>query len=243
MTDESRRTRGPRALSLWFTPPTVETPGRRVALTRDRVVAEALAVISADGVAGLSMRGLATRLSVVPAALYRYVRSKEQLHDLVLDQVLAEVDPAVDPTLPWTRRVAVLAQRLRIVLEAHPGIAGLLKTRDPLTPHSLALAEAFLAPLMAAGLPEGHTARAYHLIYDYVLGFALSDRTSAGERRVEDSATRRRLIAFLRSLPSDRFPVLGVLGEHVWLDDRDDRFRANLHTILEGLQSPGSHTS
>ena len=50
---------------LWFTPPGGEQ-NRRPVLTRDRVVAEALAVISADGAAALSMRDLATRLGVVP---------------------------------------------------------------------------------------------------------------------------------------------------------------------------------
>jgi AcrR family transcriptional regulator len=99
------------------------------------------------------MRALATRLGVVPAALYRHVRSKEQLHDLVLDGVLAEVDHQLDHTLAWTEQVSTLTHRLRTVLESHPGIAGLLKTRDPLGPHSLAVAEAFLAPLRAAGLP------------------------------------------------------------------------------------------
>jgi hypothetical protein len=47
----------------------------------------------------------------------------------------------------------MLAHRLRVVLEEHPGVAALLKVRDPLGPHSLALAEAFLAPLRAAGSP------------------------------------------------------------------------------------------
>ena len=122
---------------------------RRRTLTRERVVAEALTVIGADGVDALSMRALATRLGVVPAALYRHVRNKEQLYDLVLDGVLAEVDYQVDHSLAWTEQVKVLAHRLRTVLENHPGIAGLLKTRDPLGPHSLALAEAFLAPLHA----------------------------------------------------------------------------------------------
>jgi len=65
---------------LWFTPPGGEQ-NRRPVLTRDRVVAEALAVISADGAAALSMRDLATRLGVVPAALYHHVGSKEQLYD------------------------------------------------------------------------------------------------------------------------------------------------------------------
>ncbi len=221
---------------LWFTPPDGKENRRRT-LTRERVVAEALAIISADGVGALSMRALAARLGVVPGALYRHVRSKEQLYDLILDGVLAEVDCHADQSLSWTGQVAALAQRLRTVLEGHPGIAGLLKTRDPLSPHSLALAEAFLAPLDAAGLPKRQAARAFRLIYDYTLGFALSDPTTPSEQRVQDAATRRELHAFLRSLPGDRFPVLAALGEHVWAGDRDERFTASLGILISGIQA------
>ena len=221
---------------LWFSPPSGDQSPRR-ALTRQRVIAEALAVISADGVQALSMRALAARLGVVPGALYRHVRSKEQLYDLILDGVLAEVDCQADPALPWAGQVTALARRLRTVLEDHPGIAALLKTRDPVSPASLALAEAFLAPLQAAGLPGRQAALAFRLIYDYTLGFALSDRTSASEQRLQDTTTRHQLHTFLRSLPTDRFPVLATLGEHVWLDDRDERFTASLHTLISGLQA------
>lgn len=221
---------------LWFNPPAGKENRRRT-LTREHVVAEALTIIGADGVDALSMRALATRLGVVPAALYRHVRNKEQLHDLVLDEVLAEVDCRVDHHPAWTERVTVLAHRLRTVLEDHPGIAGLLKTRDPLGPHSLALAEAFLAPLHAAGLPERDTGLAFSLIYDYTLGFAFSSSTSVNEQRVQDTATRNKLHAFLRSLPADRFPTLVALGEHVWLNNRDERFAAGLNTLLSGLQT------
>jgi AcrR family transcriptional regulator len=222
---------------LWFTPPAGDDENRRRALTRERVVAEALSVLGEDGVDALSMRALATRLGVVPAALYRHVRNKEQLHDLVLDRVLAEVDCEVDDSLAWTERVRVLAHRLRMVREDHPGIAGLLKVRDPLGPHSLALAEAFLAPLHAAGSPERETGLAFFLVYDYILGFALSSRTSVTEQRVRDAATRRELHAFFRSLPADRFPALVALGEHVWVDNRDERFAAGLDTLVDGLEA------
>src|SRR5579859_3573435 len=128
------------ARSLWFGAADEGNRGR-LALTRERVVAEALAVISADGAQALSMRAIAARLGVVPGALYRHVRSKEQLYDLVLDAVLAEVDCQEDPRAPWSGRVATLAHRLRTILEDHPGIAALLKARDPISPASLALAE------------------------------------------------------------------------------------------------------
>jgi AcrR family transcriptional regulator len=227
---------GDDARPLWFMHP-VREENRRRALTRDHVVAEALAVIAADGVDALSMRVLAARLGVVPGALYRHVRGKEQLHDLLLDGVLAEVDHGVDDRLAWTERVKALAHRLRTVLEAHPGVAGLLKTRDPLGPHSLALAEAFLAALHAGGLSGRQTGLAFCLVYDYTLGFALSDPTSVNEQRVQDPATRNRLHAFLRSLPADRFPTLVALGEHVWLDNRDERFAAGLDVLVGGLDA------
>jgi len=222
---------------LWFNPPAGRENRPRRALTRDRVAAEALEIISADGVEAFSMRALAARLGVVPGALYRHVHSKEQLFDLILDGVLAEVDRHVDDSQTWTAQVAELAQRLRAVLEDHPGIAALLKVRDPLSPHSLVLAEAFLASLEGAGLPDDQTALAFRLIYDYTVGFSLSDRNSAAEQRVRDPAARGELHAFLRALPADRFPMLAALGDRVWTDDRDDRFAASLGTIISGLQA------
>lgn len=237
MPDQSQPVSPVTTAPLWFNPPGGES--RRRQLTRGQVAAEALAFISKNGVAALSMRALASRLGVVPGALYRHVRSKEQLFDLVLDGVLAEVDTRPDPALSWTGQVTSLAQRLRTVLEAHPGIAGLLKARDPISPHSIVLAEAFLESLDAAGLSQRQTARAFRLIYDYTLGFALRDPSSPGEQVLQDATARDELHAFLRSLPPDRFPLLSSLGEHIWTADRDEQFSASLHTIIMGLQAGG----
>jgi AcrR family transcriptional regulator len=224
------------ARSLWFSPPT-DDQDRRAQLTRERVVAEALAVIAQDGAQALTMRRLAARLGVVPGALYHHVRNKQQLHDLVLDGILGEVDVHPDPSLAWTEQLKVLAHRLRAVLEQHPGVAGILKTRDPLGPHSLALAEAFLAPLQAAGFGDREAGLAFSLLVDYTIGFAVSSPpTSANEQRVRDPATRAQLHQFFRSLPPERFPALVALGEHVWLDNRDERFTAGLDVLVAGLE-------
>jgi len=222
--------------SLWFEPP-IHEQDRRHQLTRERVVAEALAVIAQDGVQALTMRRLAARLEVVPGALYHHVRNKQQLHDLVLDNVLAEVDVRLDPSLEWTGQLKLLAHRLRTVLEDHPGVAGILKTRDPLGPHSLTLAEAFLGPLQTARFGDGEAGLAFFLLLDYTIGFAVSNTpTSANEQRVRDPSTRAQLHQFFRSLPRDRFPALVALGEHVWVDNRDERFSAGLDMLVAGLE-------
>jgi AcrR family transcriptional regulator len=222
--------------SLWFDPP-INGQDRRQQLTRERVAAEALAVIAQDGIHALTMRRLAARLGVVPGALYHHVRNKQQLHDLVLDGVLAEVDVQLDPALGWTETLKLLAHRLRQVLEAHPGVAGILKTRDPLGPHSLALAEAFLGPLQAAGFGDREAGLAFFVLVDYTIGFAVSGTpTSVNEQRLRDPATRTQLHQFFRSLPPDRFPALVALGEHVWVDNRDERFSAGLNVLVDGLE-------
>jgi TetR/AcrR family tetracycline transcriptional repressor len=211
-----------RARSLWFDPPS-DDQDRRPQLTRERVVEEALAVIAHDGANALTMRRLATRLGVVPGALYNHVRNKQQLQDLLLDGVLAEVELDLDPSLAWTEQLKVLAHRLRQVLEAHPGVAGILKTRDPLGPNSLALAEAFLGPLQAAGFGDREAGLAFFLLLDYTIGFAVnSPATSVNEQRVRDHAIRSQLHQFFRSLPPDRFPALVGL-EHARTSPSDRR--------------------
>jgi len=225
-----------RSRSLWFNAP-MNDQDRRPQLTRQRVVAEALAVIAQDGAQALTMRRLATRLGVVPGALYHHVGNKQQLQDLVLDGVLAEIDFDLDPSMPWAEQLKILAHRLRQVLEDHPGVAGILKTRDPLGPHSLALAEALLSPLQAAGFGDREAGLAFFLLVDYTIGFAVSSpRTSVNEQRVRDTAIRAQLHEFFRSLPPDRFPALVALGEHVWLDNRDERFTAGLDVLVDGLE-------
>src|SRR5829696_4608303 len=225
---------GPR--SLWFNAP-MNDQDRRPQLTRERVVEEALAVIAHDGAQALTMRSLAARLGVVPGAVYHHVGNKQQLQDLVLDGVLAEIDFDLDFSMPWAEQLKIVATRLRQVLEAHPGVAGILKTRDPLGPHSLALAEAFLSPLQAAGFGDREAGLAFFLLVDYTIGFAVSSpRTSVNEQRVRDTAIRTQLHQFFRSLPPDRFPALVALCEHVWVDNRDERFTAGLDVLVDGLE-------
>jgi AcrR family transcriptional regulator len=204
-----------------------------------------LAVIAHDGANALTMRRLADRLGVVPGALYHHVRNKQQLHDLVLDNVLAEVDLHLDSSLAWTDQLKLLAHRLRQVLEDHPGWPGSSRPATPsdptpwpwLGPHSLALAEAFLSPLQTAGFGDRQAGLAFFLLLDYTIGFAVSSpATSVNEQRVRDDAIRAQLHQFFRSLPPDRFPALVALGEHVWVDNRDERFSAGLQVLVDGLE-------
>ena len=221
-----------RSRSLWFDAP-INDPDRRPQLTRQRVVTEALAVIAQDGAKPSPCAAWPPAWGS-PGALYHHVGNKQQLQDLVLDGVLAEVDVHTD--LPaWTDQLKILATRLRQVLEAHPGVAGILKTRDPLGPHSLALAEGVppaWRPLRSWTVRPAWPFPAGRLHHRLRGQQPCLRSTSSGSA----TAIRTQLHEFFRSLPPDRFPALVALGEHVWVDNRDQRFTAGLQVLVDGLE-------
>lgn len=65
-----------------------------MALTKTAVVDTALELLHESGLAGMSMRTLATRLGVQPSALYWHVPSKQALLTAVAEQVLGGVGAA-----------------------------------------------------------------------------------------------------------------------------------------------------
>ena len=73
---------------------------QRAPLSRDRVLAAAVELADAEGLASLSMRRLAGRLGVEAMSLYHYVRSKDELLAGSLDRVLSELELPPAGT-PW----------------------------------------------------------------------------------------------------------------------------------------------
>jgi hypothetical protein len=176
---------------------------RRRALTRERVVAEALTLISTGGAGALSTRALATRLGVVPARCTATCAAKSNC--TTSSSTACWPRWAAGPTPPsrGPSRSPRSPSDCGWCSKTTPASPGCSRPATPLSPHSLALAEAFLSPLHAAGMPGPQVALAYRLIYDYTLGFALADRTSASEQRIQDAATCTPSCA---RCPRTRFP-------------------------------------
>ncbi len=55
-------------------------------------MAAAVEVLDESGVAGLSMRKVAQRLDTGAASLYAYVSGKDELLELVFDELVGQVD-------------------------------------------------------------------------------------------------------------------------------------------------------
>lgn len=77
--------------SIWLRPESAGV-GRPAEHTRAEVTAAAVAVAEADGFRAVSMRRVAARLGTGAASLYRYVRNRDELLQLMGDHVYAQLD-------------------------------------------------------------------------------------------------------------------------------------------------------
>lgn len=168
-----------------------DTPvgGSRRRLTSQQVVAETLALIDEQGIAGASMRTVARRLHVQVMTLYRYVNNREDLFDAVVDHIVNELDkdPDIDMGMSdgdWRAYVSALAWGVRRYARAHPHAFPLVTTRPPEAPwvnpplRSLRWIETMLANLGRAGFSDDQVLFTYRSFNSFLLGYLLLE-TSA----------------------------------------------------------------
>src|SRR4051812_48071405 len=125
----------------------------RARFTTDEIAAAALDIVDAQGLAALSMRSLAAALGTGPMTVYNYVPDKEGLEELVVAAVGADVRlPA--PTEDWRHDASAIADAMWHGIRAHPAAIPLVLTRRTLSATGFAAADALIAALARAGLPD-----------------------------------------------------------------------------------------
>jgi 2-polyprenyl-6-methoxyphenol hydroxylase-like FAD-dependent oxidoreductase len=85
-------------------------------LTRERIVAAAIRVADAEGLAQLSMRRIATELSAAPMSLYRHVNGKDELLVSMMDSVLGEDPLPARPPKGWRAQLE-LSSRMQLAYD------------------------------------------------------------------------------------------------------------------------------
>jgi len=219
----------PRTLQLLW-----EEPRRPAArgLSRERIVAAAVEIADAEGLAALSMARLAERLGSAPMSLYRHVANKDELLTFMLDTA-----PGKPPELPpggWRPALEAWARALREVYYAHPWILQVTAGRPPLDPGQLAWLDRGLAAFDGTPLSHGDRFEALMAVLYFVRGEA---QVGAVLMRGEPDAGYAGLIAhFVRA---DRMPALaaaveaGIFAENP--ADDDNAFGFGLTRVLDGV--------
>lgn len=141
-------------------------------LSREVVVETALRIADEGGLEGLNLRRLAVALDVTPMAIYRHVRNKSHLLDLMADRLLERVELSPGETAAWNERLRRLLASYQAVAVEHPA-APILLARPFASPAALRISEALLEILHAAGFGTARAVRLLQLISGMLLGPAI----------------------------------------------------------------------
>jgi AcrR family transcriptional regulator len=224
------------------------TPPRRPAATRrasrsglsvEAIVAAAIALLDESGIERLAMRQVAQRLGVGVASLYGYVSSREELLDLVFDELVGQVPlPEPDPAR-WREQVFELMSGLRRVLSSHRDAALAGMGRIPTSPNTLRGMETLGAMLRLGGLSDRAIALGFDQLALYVCAHAFEESmfTNVGMTAEDVAQYHRQIDAFFTALPARHFPVVASLAGEINVADGEERFAFGLDVLLSGLEA------
>lgn len=219
----------------WWTPRKTALPRR--ALSRGTIVAAALKVLQAEGMDAVSMRRVAAELGTGPASLYAHVANKDELLELLYDELLASI-PTVEPDAErWREQAIDLWTASRAALTRGGDIARFSLGRVPMGPNALRVAESFMAILRAGGVPDQAVAWAVDVVGMFVGASAVEDAVTADLAAAgrDPDAYYDQVHRYFGSLPADRFPTIAALAKPMMTGDGDERFRFGLELFIEGL--------
>ncbi len=199
---------------------------RKPLLSRERIVAAALALVDAEGLQAVSTRRLAAELGVSGPSLYNHFGTKDEILDAVADTVIARIDLAVfeDRAAGWAQALTGWARSYRAALAEHPNIVPFLAQGPGRRPAGLRLADAVFGAMVDAGWPPAHATRIGATMRYFVAGSALG---SFARGFVDDPA----------AYDPAAYPHLGrahLLAEHQRAVD-EGAFETGLRALVDGL--------
>ncbi|MEU2154571.1 GntR family transcriptional regulator [Streptomyces sp. NPDC019396] len=223
--------------------PAAEAPARE--LTRERIIRAAIEIADTEGLAALSMRGVAARLGVAAMFPYRYVTSKDDLVLLMADTAFGEETYPDEPPDGWRARLELGARTFWALFRRHPWLAQLSPlTRPLLLPNLIVHAEWLLSALDGHGLDPVAMFDLHVVFYSHIEGLAVNlerEAQAASATGVSDDQWMDGQGSSLQAIASSgRYPVFNKVlaafeaqgGYDLHLDAL---FELGLRSLLDGF--------
>jgi len=159
-----------------------------MALDKDRIVAEAVALLDESGLDGLTLRKLAQRLGVQAPTLYWHIRNKAALVNAVAEAILApelaELAPPTDGE-PWREWLTGVASHLRQAMLTHPDGARVVSAAH-VSPTMAGVLELAMTTLVARGLPLREARLTVLAVQAFTIGHVLEEQSPPTQDTVAD---------------------------------------------------------
>lgn len=155
---------------------------------RQEIVDAAVELADAEGLEAVSMRRLAEKLGVGTMTPYSYVADKDELLDLMLDEVGREM--LVPEPLPddWRQALRAIAFATRATVEAHPWVFRGQARRPRGRINTMRHIEQSIGAVQMLGVDRKTGARVLMAVDDYVLGHCFRKRHRERIARAIDAA-------------------------------------------------------
>lgn len=166
-------------------------------LTRDQIVAAAVDLLDADGMDGLSMRRLGTRLGSAATSVYWHVPGKDELASAAMDRVLADLELADPAQVGWRAAAESLARGMRGIVAAHPWFVLATMAYPTYGPAAARMADHAIAIFEAAGFTSDDADRAVSALFAYVQGTTAGEvawRARIGKEGVDEESYTQQVI-------------------------------------------------
>jgi AcrR family transcriptional regulator len=227
--------------SVWLRP-SRERGGQQPTLSREQIVRTAVEMLDAEGIEGLSMRKLGTRLGAGATSLYWYVAHKDELLELAVDEVFGEVYvPEVGDT-SWRVGASVLCSGMRATLIRHPWVLGQLGARPNMGPNAMRMGDRTVALFVAAGFSGMEVSHAGSMLMSHAIGSATAAAAAANLVRESGEpleamleTLRPRLDVIARDHPDYRKWWNEVSSDMKPTNVFEEGFQFGLERILDGL--------
>ncbi|GHG13664.1 MULTISPECIES: TetR/AcrR family transcriptional regulator [Amycolatopsis] len=218
---------------VWERPEPANRPAP-APLSRDLIVRTAVELADEAGLEAVSLRKIAAALDVGPMRLYGYIDTKDELLDLMVDAVHAEIRPAGED---WREVLTSVAEATRRAVHRHEWFADLIGGRPQLGPNALARGEAVLAALDGVDVDVVMPVAA--AVDAYVIGAVrreISERRAERASGMDQRQWQRTHGPYLeRMFATGRFRALETVVRDAVHLDADQTFRAGLNFLLDGI--------
>jgi len=214
----------------------------RTPLSRDRILAAAIAIADAEGAGAITMRRVADALGCEAMTLYHYVPDKTGLLAGMVEAIVDEIIGAGADSAPmeggdWRDTVRRRCLAARQVMLAHPWAPSIVAAQVQTPPNMFVIFEALVGAMAEAGASYDLAHRAIHALGSMLLGFT----QELFQPTIEDTGTPTgELEAMARAFPHLTGLAASAMHEahgSLSLCDTQAEFEFTLGLILDGLEA------
>ena len=216
--------------------------GRKPSIDAADITRAAIAIADAEGLASVSMARVAAEMGNATMALYRHVKSKDELLALMWDSAMEEPPPLPDGD--WREGLAFWAKAVLVAIRKRPWFLQIPISGPPTGPKSLAWFDSALGALRGTPLHPGEKVGIVMGLMTFVHGEARLSLTLAQGYEDDPAAFGRQYGKALRELVDPReMPALAEVVESGVFDlddlydagEQEAEFDFGLNLFLDGV--------